>query len=117
MIRLSFALSLLYLVAIADNIKQKSPFDYNDLNTSSITQRELENVYLNNFNSGITLLPSILKTIQVRDNLNANQLYLECNDALFESIYKGTIVGKLNKRNGLSRFISDCRKIVLQQKI
>jgi len=103
-------------LSYSDGIKKDSPFIYNQIDTSSITQKELESVYLVNYQNGISMLPSILMTVQKRDGLNINQLYLECNDVLFESIFKGTIVEKINNRNGISRFISDCRKIVLQQK-
>jgi len=106
---------LICSLSYSDSIKKNSPFTYHPIDTSSITQDELEAIYLVNYKNGMSMLPSILKTIQSRDGLNTNQLYSECNDVLFESIFKGTIVEKINKRNGVSRFISDCRKMVLHK--
>jgi hypothetical protein len=113
--KIIISIFLISSISFADSIEKDSPFSYRPVDTSSITQEKLESIYFADYKNGISILPSILKNIQNRDGLNTNQLFLECNDTLFESMFKGTIVEEINKRNGVSRFISDCRKIVLHK--
>lgn len=113
-IKIVLSVILLYSLSHADNIKKNSPFTYLNIDTSSTTQDEIKSIYFSDYKNGVSILPSVLTIIQKKDRLNKRQLYLECNEALFKSIFKGTIVEKINYRNGLSQFVSDCKKIVLQ---